>query len=229
MNTLTYQHHNKYPDEYWECLNCGIPHFTSSLFETSSSVDTNISLSSVSSCSSEKVQSPGNTQVHSPGKYHPINPIHSSTPTGKRAVSNTQTSPASHRQPKSVASRLHNLQHIKILTVNCQSVKKKNLGFINMLSSVKPDIVLGNESWLKPSIKNSEVFPSHYDVYRQDRKGRTGGGVFVLVSKKYTSCMIPDLKSSSELLWVNVKQNGKKIYLSAVHTDQIRIFLALTS
>jgi hypothetical protein len=34
--------------------------------------------------------------------------------------------------------------------------------------------------------------------------------------------MIPDLKSSSELLWVNVKQKGKKIYLSAVHTDQIQ-------
>jgi len=53
----------------------------------------------------------------------------------------------------------------------------------------------GTESWLrwiipgKPhgtnAIKNSEIFPEHYNVYRNDRTSR-GGGLFVAVQRNMT-------------------------------------------
>jgi len=197
LSTFMYQFHSDHPDESWECNNCGMPNFSSSLFESSSIADSNQSLHSLSSISSnsESVQSPG---------LHAHNPLHSSTPTKSRLPN---TNP---RQHSANFHRKQNLQHLKIISVNCQSVKKKNLGFMAMMYSVMPDIVLGNESWLKPHIKNSEVFPPEFDVYRHDRKRRTGGGVFILVSKKFKSHCPVELKSDSELLWVSIKQKGKK-------------------
>jgi len=32
-----------------------------------------------------------------------------------------------------------------------------------------PNIIVGSESWLKPDILSSEVFPGGYNVYRKDR------------------------------------------------------------
>ncbi|WAR21546.1 LOW QUALITY PROTEIN: hypothetical protein MAR_015520, partial [Mya arenaria] len=89
--------------------------------------------------------------------------------------------------------------------------KKKNLGFLTMRSTVKPDIVLGTESWLKPHIKSPEVFPSDYKIYRKDRKRRTGRGwgVFILVLNKFVSTSPAELKTDSETMWVQVKQKCK--------------------
>ncbi|XP_053395970.1 uncharacterized protein LOC128556094 [Mercenaria mercenaria] len=197
MSSHMYNFYSDHSDEFWECHKCGIPNFASSLFENSSVADSNNSISDVSSdlpC----LKSPTATIQH---------PLHSSTPTGKSShpVTNIQTN----RAPKQIR-RKQNIQHLKIITANCQSVKSKKLGFLAMLTTVKPDIVLGTESWLKPHIKNSEVFPPDYKVYRKDRKRRTGGGVFILVSNKLTSNSLPELQSDSEIIWAQIKQESKQ-------------------
>ena len=46
-----------------------------------------------------------------------------------------------------------------------------------MVDSVKPDIIVGTESWLRPDIMNSEIFPSNYTVYRRDKD--TSGAVYL--------------------------------------------------
>ena len=140
-------------------------------------------------------------------------PLFSSTPSKV-----THTTQSSQRHIRAPGNRKPNVQHLKVITVNCQSVKKKNLGFLTMMDSVKPHIVLGTESWLKPKIKNSEVFPDGYNVFRNDRKRRTGGGVFVLISKELSSHAPVELKSDSELIWVQIKQKGKKdLYVCSVY------------
>ena len=55
-----------------------------------------------------------------------------------------------------------------------------------MVDSVKPDIIVGTESWLRPDIMNSEIFPSNYTVYRRDRD-TSGGGVFIAVIDEKSS------------------------------------------
>ncbi|XP_045210521.2 uncharacterized protein LOC123561924 [Mercenaria mercenaria] len=196
MTSQVYDFHSNHPDEFWQCLKCGLPNFASSLFESSSIVDSENSISNTSTDVSD-IQSPTTTIQH---------PLFSSTPSGK---SRHASSAHSNRAPKQIR-RKQNIQHLKIITPNCQSVKSKNLGFQVMMSTVKPDIVLGTESWLKSHIKNSEVFPPDYKVYRKDRKRRTGGGVFILVSNKINSNSLPELQSDSEIIWAQVKQKGKK-------------------
>ena len=54
----------------------------------------------------------------------------------------------------------------------------------NVTESTKPDISIGNESWLHKDIQSTEVFPSGCIPYRNDRKTDAQGGVFILVSEK---------------------------------------------
>ena len=51
------------------------------------------------------------------------------------------------------------------------------------LHQVKPDIIVGTELWLTSDITNSEIFSKDlYTIYRKDRTGRKGGGVFLAIS-----------------------------------------------
>ena len=61
-----------------------------------------------------------------------------------------------------------------------------------------PAPVFGTESWLHSDIKDHEVFPDGYVVYRKDRK--TGRGVFVAVKDTIVSCHMPDFYVDSEML-----------------------------
>ena len=52
--------------------------------------------------------------------------------------------------------------------MNCQSIKNKKAEIQAVIDSAKPDIILGNESWLTPEIKNSEIFPDSFDAIRKE-------------------------------------------------------------
>ena len=75
------------------------------------------------------------------------------------------------------------------MNVNCRSIRTKSSEFLAALNYIITDIVCGTESGLKgmklgkptalDAIGSSEVFPSSYKAYRNDR-GTLGGGVFVL-------------------------------------------------
>ena len=64
--------------------------------------------------------------------------------------------------------------------MNCQSIKNKKAELLTIIDSSKPDIILGNESWLNPDIANSEIFPEDYDAIRKDREDGHGGGLHCL-------------------------------------------------
>ena len=50
-------------------------------------------------------------------------------------------------------------------------------------------IIIGTESHLDGSVLNSEIFPSHYQVYRKDRNIH-GGDVFILVDNSIPSSQV---------------------------------------
>ena len=82
-----------------------------------------------------------------------------------------------------------------------------------------PDVIILNETWLKPSILNTEILPNDYNVYRLDRSlqshpidllnpnkfRRNGGGVLIAVNNKLTlqSKLLP-VKCAAELLAVEL-------------------------
>ena len=69
--------------------------------------------------------------------------------------------------------------------MNCQSIKNKKAEIHTVIESAKPDIILGNESWLTPDIKNSEIFPDSFDAIRKDRASDAHGGVFIAFIVSY--------------------------------------------
>lgn len=87
--------------------------------------------------------------------------------------------------------------------VNCRSIVNKIDEFAGLVESLKADIVFGTESWLNPSITDSEVFPCNYTAYRNDRPGH-GGGVFLLVHSSLSSSMLNIGHDSVESVWCTV-------------------------
>ncbi|KAK3096966.1 hypothetical protein FSP39_005202 [Pinctada imbricata] len=96
-------------------------------------------------------------------------PLASSSPT---RCSNTTNA------PKSGETRQHSL---RMLNMNCQSIKNKRNELQVLIESSTPDIIFGTESWMSDNVHTSEIFPPElgYDVIRRDRHGDAHGGVFI--------------------------------------------------
>ena len=107
------------------------------------------------------------------------------------------------------SSKAPKKKNLRVLTVNCQSVRSKRADFIALINYHKPDIVCGTESWFTSDHYSAEVFPEEFSVYRKDR-GSLGGGVFILVHKSLASSHSPELDAKCEMSWVKVHLHKAK-------------------
>ncbi|XP_049529012.1 uncharacterized protein LOC125947774, partial [Dermacentor silvarum] len=105
--------------------------------------------------------------------------------------------------PQDNPARCSQPERLSVLLVNCRSIKNKVDSFISLVATVKPQIVMGTESWLDKTITNVEIFPPGFTVYRNDRHGH-GGGVFILISNALSSTQIL-FENDSESVWCLVK------------------------
>lgn len=175
------------PDASWHCCSCGVPHFSSSLFES-------FQLDSSMSTSGDDLQnlSLGDT----PGPN--ANPSATSSPIKQAPTS----------CPKDV---------LRILILNFSSILSKKELFWNALDECNPDVILGCETWLKPSVSNLEIIPPGWgELYRKDRKdGR--GGVIVGVKKCLISRQI-DIDADAELVAAEITSNtGKPLIVASIY------------
>ncbi|XP_072181424.1 uncharacterized protein [Diadema setosum] len=165
----------------WQCVACGMPQFSTSLFD-SHITNTWNSFESLHSISEDNSNEPG-----SPGP-----PRASSSPLPqRRAVKKTNLSTS-----------------VKIVTVNFQSVNNKKEEIANLIDSTAPGIIIGTETWLNDSIHTSEILPSTYDVFRKDRADGYGG-VLIAINKRYTCEHIPS-RSECEALFTELPLRGNK-------------------
>ncbi|WAR06007.1 LORF2-like protein [Mya arenaria] len=168
-----------------------------------------------------------NSTVDSLASNPVFDPSHVSSPTDRLSTSRRRQ-PSSHSQSSTNTSSLFCVsekRNLRIMNVNCRSLGGGRHAHLEAaLNYIKPDIVCGTESWLKgvkpgkpPSpdaTKSSEVFPTHYRAYRNDR-GSLGGGVFVLIHEDLVAEEKPELVTECELEWVKVKLKGRKDLLVA--------------
>ena len=101
------------------------------------------------------------------------------------------------------------------------------------LSDSKPDILMLNETWLKKTISDSEIFPSDYKVFRLDRSPKThppdpnnpdkfrknGGGVLIAIRRDLDIVSTKlDFSCSAEILGITLKfKDGRKIILCSYY------------
>jgi hypothetical protein len=102
-----------------------------------------------------------------------------------------------------------------------------------MADSLKPDVIIGTESWLLPENKekgifNSEIFPEGYkqSVARRDRQevpryedtDVRGGGVFILLKDDIIGVRQAELETDCEIVWTKFNINGcKSVYVAAYY------------
>lgn len=86
---------------------------------------------------------------------------------------------------------------------------------------MKPDILIGTETWLSDAVTDNEVFPDIFTIYRKDR-GRKGGGVLIAVRNSLKSYLVPELSTECEMIWVGVKLHGRKtLYLCSYYRPNV--------
>ena len=115
----------------------------------------------------------------------------SSTSTNQSGTTNTDT------------FELPKKENLRTMVINCQSLRWKTSSFHAAVEYAKPDVIIGNESWLDSTIGDSEIFPPNYVTYRKDRD-LNGGGVFIAVQSCYTSILVPEADSGGEIIWIKL-------------------------
>ena len=113
---------------------------------------------------------------------------------------------------------------LRILVMNCQSIKNKKAELHTIIDSAKPDIILGNESWLTPDIKNSEIFPESFDAVRKDRASDAHGGVFIAFKRDLLCTETPELDTNCKIVWCKMNIIGcRTLYLGSFYRPPNKI------
>ena len=81
------------------------------------------------------------------------------------------------------------------------------------------DIVCLTETWVNESISDFEILTTGYDIYKNDRQNRTGGGVLIAIKSSLSSSQVcfADLPSVFEVVMVeteNLKFKRKILIMS---------------
>jgi hypothetical protein len=131
---------------------------------------------------------------------------------GPPMASSSPLEPTRSRKPKQ-QQNTKPPKTIRLLNVNFRSIKNKKADFLAMIDSVKPDIIVGTETWLTPYIKDHEIFLLDFNVYRSDRKSDKHGGVCIAIKNDIISDEEPELQTNCEIVWAKISLAGSK----AVH------------
>ena len=77
-----------------------------------------------------------------------------------------------------------------------------------IIDLAKPDIILENETWLTPVIKNSEMSPDFFDAVRKDRATDAHEGVLFAFTHDLLCTETPKLDTNFEIIWCKLNIIG---------------------
>ena len=119
-------------------------------------------------------------------------------------------------------SRQSKNKTLKILNINFQSLKTKQGEIRNLISSVNPDIIFGTETWIDSSVKDAQILPGGFNIYRNDRN-LNGGGVLLAVKDTLLTSAVLELQTNCEIVWCNWKLWGtKRLPLNLLQSKDIQ-------
>ena len=100
---------------------------------------------------------------------------------------------------------------------NAQSIYHK-LTELRQRSSKGTKLIALTETWLSPSISNSEVSIPDMNLFRVDRLNGRGGGVALYLHTSFKARLLPDptLVDSHEILWCSVSLSSSNKWLIGV-------------
>ena len=153
MNIHSYEELN-HTGVLWICYAYGLPNYSLGHLFTDNSIELSNSFHSLASLNDENEQLGTPKAASSPLTKHK----------GKTTHKTNKVRPRS----------------LRLLVINCQSIKAKRESLATCIDTHQPHIVIGTESWLDNTIFNSEIFPANFTAFRKDRdSNKGGGGVFI--------------------------------------------------
>ncbi|XP_048583255.1 uncharacterized protein LOC125562943 [Nematostella vectensis] len=201
MSCESYQ---RYVDESkltWICNICAFPNFSSGHFVEDTRLIEENSFAPLADSSLEGTSMNG---ANDSDLLEPPRCISSSTP-----VRPTRRGP-------------RNPAKLTCMEINCNSIQSSERAaiFASHVSTHKPDIIFGCESKLSPEDPTAASFPSDYNVFRKERSGSGGGGIFIAVKHDIPSYELPDITTNpeDESLWAAIRcANKKTVYICAFY------------
>ena len=122
------------------------------------------------------------------------------------------TSTLKSNKPKSQSQKQtgQSEERLTILNINCRSVRNKVPELHQVIEQTEPDVIACTETWLKPEINSSEIFPDSlgYTVIRDDRLSGKGSRVLLVISKRLTCEEQPNFKSDYNITWAKITIKG---------------------
>lgn len=166
----------------WICCKCGLPNFSSSLFNSFEDHSGPNSFSALECISADSAPVLGLSP----------SPIASSSP----------IAPPSHKRK---------LRCIAVNCNSIRSTERSGL-LAGLVDRYRPDIIFGCESKLDPSIPTPSVFPEGFTIYRKDRSHCGGGGIFIAVNATIPSYPLDNITTDpeDESLWISVRASRRK-------------------
>ena len=107
--------------------------------------------------------------------------------------------------------------------MNFQSMVGKKAETLELLDRMKPDILIGTETWLSSNISDGELLTKQYQIYRKDRCRNRWGGIIIAVRTDLQSTLVTDFDTNCECLWVKViTKTEKPVYVSAFYRSDVK-------
>ena len=132
--------------------------------------------------------------------------------------------PKNNFDPQTPVDKINkDLQHFRdnfiVGHLNARSLNKNIIELKSILDNTDFDAVSISESWLRSNTPKDRFEINGYNIFRNDRKNKRGGGVCLYVREEYQCkrIKIPNSPQSPEMLWVEVLVNHKKIAIGTLY------------
>ena len=99
----------------------------------------------------------------------------------------------------------------------------KKAELLELISTQKPHIIIGTETWLFPDISNNEIISSdlNYNIYRNDRADGYGE-VMLAITNQISSLEVPNLKTKCEIVWAQIDLTDcNKLFVGAYYRPHV--------
>lgn len=116
---------------------------------------------------------------------------------------------------------------ICVAHLNVRSLLPKLADIQQMLSDFNIDVLCLTETWLTNAVDNSMIKIEGYNIHRNDREVRCGGGVAIYV-RSYFKCSVIESSPIIEQIWISIRFLSLRILALVVCIDR-RILMAMSS
>ena len=126
--------------------------------------------------------------------------------------------PATNPVPSTAVSN-HSL---RIYYTNAGGMRSKISNFYAAVSVCDFDLIIVTETWLVPSIPDSELTPRGWQIFRRDRhrdpnSSALGGGVLIMVRDSLFPSLVVSNVDDLEHIWVQLLARGKKLMVGGAY------------